>query len=139
LAKHLTQTDIEAIVSIIYAWKGEALTWDGICEASAPVIGKKPTRQSLNANKLIKEAYKSKKSALKIHGPVTPKPSSLAMAADRIARLQSEIESLKRKNAALSEQFVIWQYNAYKYGMKEHQLNEPLPRIDRERTDSLCL
>jgi hypothetical protein len=56
------------------------------------------------------------------------------MAGDRIAGLQSEIESLKRKNSGLLEQFVIWQYNAYKYGMKEHQLNEPLPRIDRERT-----
>lgn len=136
MAKHLTQTDVEAILSIIYAWKDEKLTWECICEASAPVIGKNPTRQSLNANKLIKEAYSSKKSTLKLHGSVTPKPSSITMAADRIARLQSEIESLKCKNSALLEQFVIWQYNAYKYGMKEHQLNEPLPRIDRERTEA---
>jgi len=136
LAKHLTQTDVEAILSIIYAWKEEKLTWEGICEASAPVIGKNPTRQSLNANKLIKEAYSSKKSTLKVHGPITPKPSNLTMAGERIARLQSEIESLKRKNALLLEQFVIWQYNAYKYGVKEHQLNESLPRIDRERTES---
>jgi hypothetical protein len=135
LAKHLTQADVEAILSIIYAWKDEKLTWEGICEGSAPLIGKKPTRQSLNANKLIKDAYSSKKSTLKIHGPVIPKPSSLTMAGDRIARLQSEIESLKCKNSLLLEQFVIWQYNAYKYGMKEHQLNEPLPRIDRERTE----
>lgn len=136
MAKHLTQTDVEAILSIIYAWKEEKLTWEGICEASAPVIGKNPTRQSLNANKLIKEAYSSKKSTLKVHGPITPKPSNLTMAGERIARLQSEIESLKRKNALLLEQFVIWQYNAYKYGVKEHQLNESLPRIDRERTES---
>ncbi len=136
MAKHLTQSDVEAIISIIYAWKEEKLTWEGICEASEPVIGKNPTRQSLNSNKLIKDAYSSKKSTLKIHGPATPKPSSITIAGDRIARLQSEIESLKRKNSALLEQFVIWQYNAYKYGMKEHQLNEPLPRIDRERTES---
>jgi hypothetical protein len=136
LAKHLTQVDVEAILSIIYAWKDEKITWEGICDASAPVIGKNPTRQSLNANKLIKEAYTSKKSTLKVQGPVTSKPSSITMATDRIARMQSEIESLKRKNSALLEQFVIWQYNAYKYGMKEHQLNEPLPRIDRERTET---
>ncbi len=30
--------------------------------------------------------------------------------------------------------FVVWQYNAYKYDVEEHQLNEPLPKIDRERT-----
>jgi len=135
LAKHLTQTDVEAILSIIYAWKEEKLTWESICEASEPVIGKNPTRQSLNSNKLIKEAYSSKKKSLKIHGPVTPKPSSQTIASERLARQQSEIENLKRKNALLLEQFVIWQYNAYKYGMKEHQLNEPLPRIDRERTE----
>ncbi|WP_333874940.1 hypothetical protein [Methylobacter sp.] len=135
MAKHLTQADVEAILSIIYAWKDQKLTWEGICDASASVIGKKPTRQSLNANKLIKEVYKSKKLTLKAHGPVTPKPSSLTMAGDRIARLQSEIENLKRKNSILLEQFVIWQYNAYKRGIKEHQLNEPLPRIDRERTE----
>ena len=57
------------------------------------------------------------------------------MAGDRIAMQQSEIESLKQKNSALLEQFVIWQYNAYKYGMKEYQLNEPLPRIDRDPTE----
>lgn len=135
LAKHLTQTDVEAIISIIYAWKDEKLTWESICEASEPIIGKNPTRQSLNANKLIKEAYSSRKATLKVQGVVTPKPSSLTMAGDRIARQQSEIESLKQKNSALLEQFVIWQYNAYKYGMKENQLNEPLPRIDRERTE----
>lgn len=135
MAKHLTKTDVEAILNIIHAWKGEKLTWDGLCEASAPVVGKNPTRQSLNANKLIKEAYTSKKSTLKVRGPVTPKPSSLSMGAERIARLQSENDSLKKKHSALLEQFVVWQYNAYKYGVKEHQLNEPLPRIDRERTE----
>jgi hypothetical protein len=45
--------------------------------------------------------------ALKIHGQATPKPSSIIIAGDRIARLQSEIESLKRKNSGLLEQFVI--------------------------------
>jgi hypothetical protein len=135
LAKHLTRTDVEAILSIIYAWKEGKLTWEGICEAAEPLIGKNPTRQSLNANKLIKEAYSSKKATLKLHSPSIPKPSSQTIAGERIARQQSEIESLKRKNSALLEQFVIWQYNAYKYGLKEHQLNEPLPRIDRERTE----
>ena len=135
MAKHLTQTDVEAIISIIYGWKEEKLTWERICEASEAIVGKNPTRQSLNANKLIKEAYSSKKGTIKMFGIAVPKPSNLNMASDRIGRLQSEIENLKRKNSALLEKFVIWQYNAYKYGMNEYQLNEPLPRIDRERTE----
>jgi len=136
LAKHLTKNDVEAILNIIYGHDDDKLTWEGICDDSEGVVGKKPTRQSLYSNKAIREAYKAKKESLKIKGPSKPKPSSLNAAADRIAKLQSELDCLKMKNDALLQQFVIWQYNAYKYGIKEHQLNEPLPRIDRERTDS---
>ena len=135
MAKHLTKRDVEAILNIIHGHDNDKLTWEGICEASEEVVGKKPTRQSLYANEVIRDAYKAKKSSLKVKGLTKPKPSSLNAAADRIARLQSEVDTLKMKNDALLEQFVVWQYNSYKYGVKEHQLNEPLPRIDRERTE----
>ncbi len=135
MAKHLTNRDVEAILSIIHAHDNDKLSWEGICEVAAAVVGKKPTRQSLSANVPIKEAYKTKKASLKLKAPSKPKPSSLTVAADRISRLQSENETLRKKNDALLEQFVVWQYNTYKYGIKEHQLNAPLPRIDRERTE----
>jgi len=63
-------------------------------------------------------AYQTKKEALKGRG-----------------HLESEIEELKEENRRYKQQFVIWQYNAYKHGMKEHQLNAPLTTIDRERSD----
>lgn len=135
MAKHLTKRDVEAILNIIHGHDNDKLTWEGICEGSEEVVGKKPTRQSLYANEKIRDAYKAKKFSLKVKGLTKPKPSSLNAAADRIARLQSEVDTLKMKNDALLEKFVIWQYNSYKYGVKEHQLNEPLPRIDRERTE----
>nr|WP_202195768.1 hypothetical protein [Escherichia coli] len=53
----------------------------------------------------------------------------------RIVKLENEIEELKEENRMYKQQFVIWQYNAYKHGMKEHQLNAQLTKIDRERTD----
>lgn len=134
MAKHLTNRDVEAILNIIYGHDNERLTWEGVCVAAETVVGKKPTRQSLSANEAISEAYKAKKSSLKLKAPSKPKPSSLTVAANRIAKLQSENETLKRKNDTLLEKFVMWQYNAYKYGLKEHQLDAPLPRIDRERT-----
>lgn len=135
LAKHLTKLDIEAIINIINGWKGRKLTWDGICEASEAVVGKKPTRQSLCCNDSIKEAYAAKKKGVMIRGPRISLPSNLNVAAERINKLQNEIDSLKAKNNALLEQFVRWQYNAYKYGLTKHQLNQPLSRIDRERTE----
>lgn len=135
MAKHLTKSDVKSIINIIHGWGEEKLTWEAICQSAAEIVGKKPTRQSLNSNDLIKEAYEIKKSGLKIHGPRIATPSSLKVAASRIAKQQSEIDYLKAKNSALLEKFVKWQYNAYKYGLKEHQLNESLPKIDRERTD----
>ena len=135
LAKHLSKRDIEAIINIILGWKDDKLSWDKICTSSAKVIGKIPSRQSLSANKAIKEAFKTRKAAIKQKGNELPKPSNLNIAAERIARLQNENEILKKKNAELLEKFVVWQYNAYKHGVKERELNEPLPRIDRERTE----
>ena len=135
MAKHLTKSDVSAIINIIQGWDDNKLTWEAVCDSASKIVGKKPTRQSLNSNLLIKEAYDVKKSGLKIHGPRTAAPSSLKVAAARIAKQQSEIDGLKARNSALLEQFVIWQYNTYKYGLKEHQLNESMPRIDRERTD----
>lgn len=136
LAKHLTSNDVEAIVDIIRGWSTGKLTWEGVCDSAVAIVGSKTTRQTLNAHRPIKDAYSAKKSGLQVHGPRTAMPSSLAVAAQRIARQQSVIDELKATNAALLEQFVRWQYNAYKYGVKEHQLNERLPRIDRERTDA---
>ena len=135
LAKHLTKQDVEAIVNLILGWGEEKLSWEAVCEASEPLVGKKPTRQSLNNNQTIRDAFTTRKSGIRQLGIHKPKPSNLNVAADRIAHLQAENDMLKKKNATLLEQFVRWQYNAYKYGMTEAKLNEPMPMIDRERTE----
>ncbi|MBD3612485.1 MAG: hypothetical protein HUJ13_08780 [Hydrogenovibrio crunogenus] len=135
MAKHLSKRDIEAVVNHILGWGEEKLTWNTVLDAIEPLIGYKPTRQTLYANQDIRDAFKSKKSGIRQKGIDKPKPSNLNVAADRIAHLRAENEMLKKKNAALLEQFVKWQYNAYKYGLTEVKLNEPLPSIDRERSD----
>ena len=135
MAKHLTKRDVEAILSIIHGHAHHKLSWEGICEAAEVVVGKRPTRQSLSANEVIKEAYRAKKSNLKGKVPVVPKPSSMTAAVDRISRLESENKMLRLKNSALLEQFTVWQYNSYKFGIKEHQLNAPMPNADRDRTE----
>lgn len=134
LAKHLSALDVTTIVDVIRTWGNEKITWEGICAAVFQLTSHRPSRQTLNAHPAIRLAYASKKQGLRITAPQTPMPSSLAVAALRIQRQQSEIDELKRINTALMEQFVRWQYNSYKYGIKERQLNENLPRIDRERT-----
>lgn len=135
MAKHLSPRDVNAIVNLIHGWKESKLTWEGICDAAESLVGKKPTRQSLNANKDISTAYRVVKKGLKEVEPKSSLPSSLKIAADRIAKIERERDQLKEENRALKQQFVVWQYNAYKHGLQEHQLNERLPAIDRERTD----
>lgn len=134
MAKHLSKQDIESIVNLVQGWEGQKLTWDAICNAAQPLIGKKPTRQSLYAHDRVKIAYKMAKKSAK--APPRPHlPGSLSIAAMRLAKLEKEVELLKEENRQYKQLFVRWQYNSYKYGLKEHQLNEPLPRIDRERSD----
>lgn len=134
MAKHLNATDIQTILGVINSWKGSALTWEGICSAVAPFVGKRPTRQSLNSNDLVKLAYLERKKFLGKEVAKPPSPSSMSVAQARIERLEAELKLIAVRNQQLLERFVVWQYNATKYGLSFHQLNEPLPRIDRERS-----
>lgn len=135
MAKHLSQADIQAIIGFIYGADCDHFTWDSICAGVSSLVGKTPTRQSLSAHPEIVCAYLSRKKNGRAAKLVVPKPSSLFVAAQRIQRLESEVTDLKRQNCLLLEQFVKIQYNAYKFGLKEWQLSQPLPMIDRERTD----
>ncbi|GAA3972282.1 hypothetical protein [Allohahella marinimesophila] len=135
MAKHLSRSDIKKIVSLIRGWDQQKITWPAICEVVEPHIGKHPTRQTLNAHQAIVEAYQARKAALKNEGVAKRRPASLSIAASRIANLEAEVRELKEQNRLYKQMFTVWQYNAYKRGLSESQLNEPLPRVDRERTD----
>jgi hypothetical protein len=134
VARHLTKADVAVIVELIDGWSEDKFTWDLLCEACEPIVGKRPVRQSLQAHGHIKDAYTAKKKGLK-NGVRKPLPANLKAAAERISNLESKVLRLTLANNALMEQFVVWQYNAYKYGVTEERLNAPLPVIDRERTE----
>ncbi|MCC5812493.1 MAG: hypothetical protein JJU06_19185 [Ectothiorhodospiraceae bacterium] len=135
MARHLTTRDVDAIVNLIHGWSGAKLTWEAICDAAEPLVGKRPSRQSLNAHGAIVNAYKVVKKGGRQIDPMPSRPSSLKTAAARISKLERERDQLREENRAYKQKFVLWQYNAYKHGLKEHQLDEPLPKIDRERSD----
>ena len=140
MAKHLTTKDIHAIVNLIRGWDEleSKLTWTGICQKAEALVGRKPTRQSLNSHEAIVLAYQTKKGSLK--GKIASnqrRPASLQVASSRIANLEAELAEVKEENRRLKEQFMVWQYNAshWKTRMTEKDLNRPLPKIDRERSD----
>lgn len=134
MARHLRDRDIERIVELLDGWQGK-LTWEGLCEACEPVIGTRPTRQTLAKYPRVKDAYHQCKERLKNEKREITGSGTLEQASQRIARLENENERLKMENQNLLEQFAIWQYNAYLHGLTDVDLNKPLPSIDRERTD----
>ncbi|BCA97865.1 hypothetical protein ATCC19606_02010 [Acinetobacter baumannii] len=63
-------------------------------------------------------------------------PASLKIAQARIESLEAKNTRLEKENAMLLEQFVVWQYNAHKYGLSIAKLNEPMNKkvqIDFEK------
>lgn len=133
MAKHLSARDIGAIVNMIHGWQGTALTWEAMCERAARLIGKRPSRQSLTRHDAIHDAYLARKAQLR-RAPAMGLARVQDISAQRVAQVSAELAALKAQHQALLSRFVVWQYNAYKHGLSEHQLNEPLPWIDREVT-----
>ncbi|EFE7610016.1 hypothetical protein F9S55_04265 [Escherichia coli] len=131
MARHLNKNDIAIIINVIVQWDEDKITWDGVCTAVESLIGKKPTRQSLNMNKDIVAAYQIRKKGIRATDNAIKRPANLKIAAARIASLEKQLYHLEEINKNLKEQFIRWQYNSYKYGLKEHQLNEDMPTIDR--------
>ena len=131
MAKHLTSKDIDILVNLIDAWDGK-LGWDALCDAVAPLIGGRPTRQTLSSHGQVKTAFGHKKEQQKNGFVVTKRPASLSVAEQRIRRLESENGRLKAENDRLLERFLKWQYNAYKHGVSQDKLDSPLPSIDRD-------
>ena len=134
MAKHLTARDIELLVGLIDGWDGK-LTWDAVCDEAKGLIGTRPTRQTLNAHARIKSAFGDKKAQQKAGLKPKKRPESLAIAEQRIHRLDSENQRLKAENNRLLERFVRWQYNAQKRGISQTVLDAPLPEIDRDSAE----
>lgn len=135
MAKHLSPKDLDLIVGLIDGWDGK-LAWEALCDAIAPLIGSRPTRQTLNSHEKIKSAFTHQKARLKSGFVSTKRPASLSIAEQRIRRLEAENNRLERENARLLERFMRWQYNAHKFNMSADKLDAPLPFVDRESSEA---
>lgn len=130
MAKHLDQKDIKVIKGILDGWKGK-LTWNGLVDEYTRRTGVPATRQKLSRNIQLANAFKDRKEQLSTGLPNVSTPQTLRQAGQRIERLTAQVNRVTKENERLLEQFRIWQYNAYKHGLSDDQLNDPLPRIDR--------
>lgn len=134
MAKHLTERDIKLVIGLIDAWEGK-LTWEALCDEAESLIGTRATRQTFSAHAHIKSAFGDKKAQQKTGLQPTKRPQSLAIAEQRIHRLESENQRIKAENERLLERFIRWQYNAQKRGLSQAMLDAHLPVIDRDSSE----
>jgi len=135
-SKNLDDQLICEIVEILDGWS-EDLTWEGLVESVYRRLGQRYTRQALHKHERIKQAFTLRKRVLTNNQGTVKKVADpvLQLTLDRLARVESENERLKRENAALLEQFVRWTYNAGLKGLTLDILNLPLPVINRGQSD----
>lgn len=135
MAKHLSPKDLDMIVGLIDGWEGK-LAWEALCDAIEPLIGSRPTRQTLNSHEKIKSAFTHQKARLKSGFVSTKRPASLSIAEQRIRRLEAENHRLECENERLLERFMRWQYNAHKFNVSADKLDAPLPFVDRDSSEA---
>lgn len=137
MAKHIDENEVAKIVSFLAGWQGP-ITWELIAERCLDVIKRKPSRQTLARDEQIAIAYNAAKdrhkaaAAAEEAGPVN---ITLEVALQRLDRTEAKLVIAEAMNAKLTERFVTWQYNAFKFGITKAQLEEPLPAVDLNRTD----
>ena len=130
MAKHLTQDDVQKIVSLLHKWQYE-LTWNLLVDACEERLNIKTTRQALNRKQEIKEVFALTKKGLKVNGETNySRPNSIDAAHHRIENLAKEVKNLKRTNEFLIEKFARWQYNAMARGITLEELERPLRPSD---------
>ena len=133
MAKHLTEQDRQQIVGILDGWPADSkLTWDRLLDRIGHRLGINPTRQTLSRDPRIKLAFQNRKEG-KPH-PVRQSATEKSLR-QKVERLKAENARLEKEKALFLEMFTRWQYNAHKHGLTEERLGQPLPRIDRGRSD----
>lgn len=132
-----TMAEIDLIVDRIRTWPGETINWGDLCASLKDILGRMPSRQGLSQHEAIQVAFTARKKHLRIQPKqASPMPSSLAVAAKRIARLLAEKRELELQVQQLRERFKTWQYNAHVKELTEANLDKPLPIIDKDVAES---
>jgi len=135
-SKNLDPSGGELIVGLFDRWTGP-LSWERVIDAVEMRLFFRYTRQTLSGHHRIREAFVVCKERLanapsKLGGkPISPEHRALL---ERLARRDAEVMRLRAENQRLTEQFVVWIYNAHIRGVSLSDLERPLPPADRGQT-----
>lgn len=134
----LSPADIDHIVNLLTSWRGK-LTWELLVDKVTAVLGRSYTRQALDAHDAIKRAFDlaKKRARESKHADLMPShiAPELVIALDRVETLRAEVTLLKQERDRYLQTFATWLYNARNRGLSERDLNQPLPAVERHRSD----
>jgi hypothetical protein len=136
-ARNLDDQTIGVIVGILDGWAGR-LSWAALIDEIEARLHSRYTRQALHKHERIRRAFSLRRDT----GADELEPKRIVKGSlerrkdqERIARLTAENHRLEAENSRLLEQFVRWLYNAHARGLDQAFLNQPLPPVQRDRTE----
>ncbi|TBG89593.1 hypothetical protein ELG67_11080 [Rhizobium leguminosarum] len=135
----LTESEVDKIVNLLTTWQGR-LSWELLLRRVTPMLRRDFTRQGLDKQATISIAFKQAKERLRTRAkkPTADRdglPPELAAALSRNDNLVAEVDLLKAERDRFLERFATWLYNARSRGISEHDLNQPLPPVDRDKSE----
>lgn len=125
--RKMTDVDVQFVIDLLSAWSHRRLTWVAVQAAVSKGLlnGQRAwTRQSLEANSKIQEAWAAAKTRLSEGAPPLTKGDP---AASEVSRLRAELDELQVKYDALMIRHKTLAYNATFLPGGASLLLDPLP------------
>lgn len=123
MSRYITPHAEAEIVAWLGDWEaglfGNKLTWD-LVEKTFDY-----SRQALNKNTIIKQAYEKAKDA--IRQKVNPKTENDKLN-EQLQKAKKRIEELEELKGKYEAQWITWVYNAAMRGVTEEDLNKPMAK-----------
>lgn len=129
----ITSKSMPDVLHRIETWKGK-LTWPLLCEeimALLQIDG--VTRQTLSSYKEIQEAFTARKQYLreKATTETVPANSNMEYLQNQVESLEAELKKANKTIDRYKQRFVLWQYNAYKHGVRIDSLDETVEMLEQ--------
>lgn len=123
MSRKFSDGDIRFILDKINSWEGKEIKWDLVSDSLVEYFCKRPTRQALSRHSEILHAYKNIKNRKQTVVASVKKPQTIAYAANRITKLQSENARLADENSRLLIMVRDLQMVAYSKCIREDQIS----------------
>lgn len=130
-APHLGPEGIETAVLLLKGWAGK-LTWETFIALLAVEVGHAYSKTALSKHSRIREEFSAAKTRLRneaegLGGLGSGSSSALGHVRKLLEEAKRDLAAEREARQLQNEQFLRWQFNAERHGVKYAQLNAPLP------------